>query len=343
VSNWRKILYPFSLIYGSVAALRNIAFDRNILFSKSYDVPVIAIGNLSTGGTGKTPMTEYLIELLQKEKLKVAVVSRGYGRKTKGLLEVKTTHASREVGDEPLQMALRYPDIKMVVAEKRQVGIDYLLEKYKDLDAILLDDAFQHRYVKAGLYIMLSSFQKPYYNDLVLPAGNLREFRFGKKRANLVVITKCPPELKIKQAETIKRKVKNTDTYFSSFKYSQPLSASETGRTIGNKIIVISGIAQPKPMLHHLKSIYQIEKHFKYSDHYNFTEKDLNEWKTCLNDKSEVDIVTTEKDWSRLKNILPDNLLQRTYLLPVKTHFLFEEQPKFNDAILSFVKKEDKL
>ncbi len=332
MKNWRKILYPFSLLYGSVMALRNVAFNRKLLPSKGYSIPVIAVGNLSTGGTGKTPMTEYLIELFGK-KHKIGVVSRGYGRKTKGLLEAKPGHTSHDIGDEPLQMFTKFSNIKLAVSEKRQLGIDYLLNKYPDLQLILLDDAYQHRYVKAGFYILLTSFSSPFYKDLVLPAGNLREFPSGRKRADLVVVTKCSPDLKIEEAKKIERKIDHPLVLFSSLDYAEPISVSGDRVYAGKEIMVISGIAQPQAMLDYLQKNYTLVKHYNYPDHYPYNQKDLKDWQGFLEANPAVSVITTEKDWSRLRNILIPELYRKTFILPVKTHFLFDGRQQLTEAI----------
>ncbi len=338
MNNWRKILYPFSLLYGSAAAIRNIAFDRKILFSKSYTIPVIAIGNLSTGGTGKTPMTEYLIELLCQE-YKLGIVSRGYGRKTKGLLEATSEHESIDIGDESLKILAKYSDVKLAVAEKRKEGIDYLLNKYPDLQIILLDDAFQHRYVKASFHILLTTFQEPFYKDLVLPAGNLREFSSGKKRADLIVITKTPSSIDHETALKIEKKIGHPHVLFSSLGYSELISVSSERQEVHKKVIVATGIAQPKLMLNHISKSHQILKHFSYPDHYNFSQKEIGNWLNYIKLRSDVSVITTEKDWARLKNRLPEKLTKKSFLLPVKTEFLFDGNQKIARAIESLYNK----
>src|SRR5690606_12215617 len=210
----RKILFPFSLLYGGITAQRNWFYDIGLLISKAYDFPVICVGNLSTGGTGKSPMIEFLISFL-KDEHKIAVLSRGYKRKTTGFREVLKTSMVEEVGDEPLQFKQKFPEVTVAVCEDRQTGIEKL---QKTAEVILLDDAFQHRKVKASLNILLTSFDKLYSNDCMLPAGNLREPKFGAKRADIIVVTKCPENIENTKMEAIKRRLKpkpHQEIYFS--------------------------------------------------------------------------------------------------------------------------------
>ena len=212
----RKLLFPFSLLYGGITALRNFLYNKGFLKSKSYDFPVICVGNLSTGGTGKSPMIELLISFL-KDNHKIAVLSRGYKRKTSGYREVIITSSVEEVGDEPLQFKKKYPDITVAVCEDRQTGI----KKLKSMaDVVLLDDAFQHRKVKASLNILLTPFDELYMDDCMLPTGNLREPKFGAKRADVIVVTKCPENISDSTMEAVKRKLKpkpHQEIYFFKF------------------------------------------------------------------------------------------------------------------------------
>ncbi len=221
----RKLLYPFSLLYGSVTYLRNKFYDKGFFKSHSYEIPVIAVGNLSVGGTGKTPMVEYLIELLKQDR-KVATLSRGYKRSSKGFHLLQGSETAAEVGDEPLQFKNKFPEVLVAVDESRSHGIEQLLQNSTPPDLILLDDAFQHRKVKAGLYILLTPYQKLYSNDLVLPAGDLREPKAGAKRADIVIVTKCPENFSEKEEKKVASKLKlqeRQQLYFSSINYSEEL------------------------------------------------------------------------------------------------------------------------
>jgi tetraacyldisaccharide 4'-kinase len=311
----RLLLYPFSILYDVVTRLRNYAFDKGFLKQHEFNIPVIAVGNLSTGGTGKTPMIEYLIANFKAKK--VAVLSRGYGRKTTGYLEISVIDAIERVGDEPLQIKTKFKEnIVSAVCEDRVTGIKRLLDAH-ELDVILLDDAYQHRYVKASRYILLTSYDRLYVDDLLLPAGNLRESRKGAQRANDIVVTKCPANLSQKQMDEIKSRLKllqQQSLYFSYISYSQLLHGASGTIAIeklsGKKVTAVTGIARPKPFVQYLKKTMQVA-HLNYSDHHDFTAQEINVI------KSKEMVITTEKDYMRLKKYQLVNL----YYLPIETRF----------------------
>jgi tetraacyldisaccharide 4'-kinase len=315
----RILLYPFSIIYDGVTSLRNYSFDQGWLTSTQFDIPIIAVGNLSTGGTGKTPMIEFLIR--QNTGKRIAVLSRGYGRKTKGYLEVKTTSKVSEVGDEPLQFKIKFENsIVVAVCEKRVDGIQRLMKDH-NLDLILLDDAYQHRYVKASHYILLTSYEQPYYEDLLLPAGDLRESRSGASRADSIVVTKCPAVLSEEEMKSIRLKMQpdlHQQVYFSAISYSNE-AIGRTGKILlsdlkGKEITVITGIAKPSYFVDFLKS-QAIVNHLQFSDHHIFTIKDLEQI-----DLNRL-IITTEKDYVRLRSFELNNL----YYIPIETTFIGEQ------------------
>lgn len=335
--HWRKILYPFSLLYSGVTWIRNLAFDRALIKEQEFDTPIITIGNLSTGGTGKTPMTEFLISHLLPKK--IGLVSRGYGRKTKGLVLAHKNHRYFEIGDEPYQMFHKYPEIQLALSEKRVEGIQALLEKSK-VDVVLLDDAFQHRHVKGKFQILLTTYDQPFYRDLVLPAGNLRESKTGKKRAQMIVVTKCPDDLSRSEAVKIKAQIRPTERqsiYFSGLNYSAPFN--HLGASLKNdnqEIIVLTGIANPSTMLEHLKQGFIIKDHLNYPDHHNFSSSEIAKIEAlCLT--QEMPIVTTEKDWVRLKDGLSTEALNKTYYLPMSVKILFEEGQKLLNEVLKVI------
>ncbi|MGB0177480.1 MAG: tetraacyldisaccharide 4'-kinase, partial [Owenweeksia sp.] len=271
---WRRLLWPFSLIYDSITRVRNTAFDQGILPSRSFSVPVIAVGNLSTGGTGKTPMVEFLLRKL--ETYKRAVVSRGYGRRTSGLIIATPEHTARDIGDEPLQVFRKFPDIQMVLSEKRVVGLEAL--QNTPAEVVILDDAFQHRYVKPGFHVLLTTFQNPFYADLVLPAGNLRESSRGKSRANLIVVTKCPAELNPELAGIIRQKISPREgqkVFFTTLDYGVPLNPQQIALPEHSKVLVISGIANSRPFMDHVSGNFEIQEHLDYNDHHDFTQTDI--------------------------------------------------------------------
>lgn len=316
MQGFRFLLFPFAIIYDGITRLRNAAFNAGILEQKQYDIPIIAVGNLSTGGTGKTPMIEYLVE--KHKGKRIAVLSRGYGRKTKGYREVLITDNATNVGDEPLQFKNKYGNALIVaVCEKRARGIDALLKNH-DLDLILLDDAYQHRYVKASTYMLLTSYDKPYYDDFLLPMGNLREARKGASRAQKIIVTKCPIEISDHEMNAIKKKInpkKDQQVYFTAISYETFMLNSfrqlELKSLARQKVTIVTGIAKPKPFVKYITSFCEVE-HLQFKDHHVFSEDELR----TISSKDLV--ITTEKDFMRLK----DQKLDNVFYIPVKTLFV---------------------
>lgn len=332
----RKFLYPFSIVYGTVMRVRNKLYDRGILPSQQFDLPVIAVGNLSMGGTGKSPMVEYLVELLRKD-YRVATLSRGYRRNSSGYILLSGQETAPEVGDEPLQFKQKFPAIMVAVDESRSHGIEELLQEKPSPEVILLDDAFQHRKVAAGLYILLTSYAKLYRSDLVLPAGNLREPASGAKRAKIIVVTKCPPDLGVEEQMDIIKKLKpkaGQEVFFSTIEYSD----SVFGRNRSFKLkelqytpfTLVTGIANPLPLVKYLQGLGMNFEHKSYRDHHNFTEEELREL------QHEELIITTEKDYMRLKNEISR---EKIFYLPIKTAFLDREE-NFRSIVENFVQKK---
>ena len=273
----RKILFPFSILYGCITAIRNFLFDKGILRSYSFEVPVIAVGNLSVGGTGKTPQIEYLIRLLAPN-YKIATLSRGYKRKSEGFVLADANSTAEILGDEPFQIHQKFPQITVAVDADRKNGIEKLLSLKDKPEVILLDDAFQHRRVKAGFYILLSAFDDLFCDDFLLPTGNLRESRKGAKRADVIIITKCPKDLsEIAQQNIINKIGLEVPIYFSYIDYDDMVyNPNETKKVVEIKSIdklVIAGIAKPEPFFNYLE--VSKEDCLVYPDHHFFTEKDL--------------------------------------------------------------------
>ncbi|MFT4781612.1 MAG: tetraacyldisaccharide 4'-kinase [Psychroserpens sp.] len=329
----RKILFPIVPIYFMVTWLRNKFYDLGWKSSTYYSHPIICVGNLSTGGTGKTPTIEYLIRLL-KDQHKVATLSRGYKRETVGFILADDKATPKSIGDEPFQFYRKFKDISVSVDTDRQHGIEELL-KLKQPDVILLDDAFQHRKVKAGFNILLTSFSDLYFNDIVLPTGNLREPRAGAKRANIVVVTKCPEKLSASEKEHLKNKLKpleHQQVYFSLISYSETVYGEKEEITLkqfeGKKITVVTGIANPVPFLEYLKSKSLDFEHLEYKDHHEFSSSEIDFLK-----QKEV-ILTTEKDYVRLKENFNSKPSQLWYL-PIS--FKINNTDMFDNQILAFV------
>jgi tetraacyldisaccharide 4'-kinase len=316
----RKILFPIAIIYWLVTFIRNWLYDVGFFKSKSYNLPIIAIGNLSAGGTGKTPHTEYLIRLL-KDNYKVAVLSRGYKRSTKGFVLANEVISASELGDESYQIHTKFPDVSVVVCEDRQTGIENLISTIKP-DVILLDDAFQHRKVKAGFYILLTAYDDLFSDDYILPFGNLRESAIGKKRSNLVVVTKCPATLSEQEQDKVKQKLKvNVPVFFTSIDYDTEVFSAKKAINVSDVIskekVIVAGIAKPKYFIDYLNS--GKDKVMIYPDHHNFSKQEISGLDALAQDKI---VVTTEKDFVRLNGkINSDNL----FYLPIKSKFLNSE------------------
>ena len=330
----RKILFPVVPIYYVVTRLRNVLYDLNIKKSISYDFPVICVGNLSVGGTGKTPMIAYLIDLLKGEH-KVATLSRGYGRHTKGFLLADEHATARSVGDEPYQFYNAYKDDGVVVAvdEDRNRGIQNLRALKEKPEVILLDDAFQHRKVKAGLNVILTTFGNLYTNDFVLPTGDLRESASGAKRAHIIIVTKCPSSISTADKEHIIgsiRPLKHQHVFFSSIVYARDVISENATKKIDDlsDFTLVTGIANPKPLVDFFKNKGLKFEHLNFKDHYEFTQRDIADLteKTC--------IVTTEKDFMRLKQY--ESLKDKLYYIPISVSITDSE--KLHGLIKDFVK-----
>jgi tetraacyldisaccharide 4'-kinase len=332
----RKILFPFALLYGFITSIRNFLFDKGILKSTSFDVPVIAVGNLSVGGTGKTPQIEYLIRLLSNQ-YKVATLSRGYKRKSDGFFLADSTSNAEILGDEPFQFYQKFPNIQVAVDANRTNGIIQLLSQKNKPDIILLDDAYQHRKVKAGFYILLTSYGDLYADDFMLPTGNLRESRSGANRANIIVVTKCPKDLLDQKQEQIRLKLKlncSQQIYFTFIDYDDAIYSKERKIDV-NEIkseskVLLAGIAKPKSFFDYLKN--QNDECLTYPDHHHFSDSDLNEIQNKAKSKK---IITTEKDYVRLKD---SKLVSQLYYLPIKSTFINNHQ-NFDATVLEYVKK----
>lgn len=292
----RWILWPLSVVYGFAMEIRNLAFRKHILKSVRFDVPVISVGNLSVGGTGKTPMVKHLIHLYKNEKT-IGVLSRGYGRITKGFREVETTSLSKNVGDEPLEIKTMFPEITVTVCEQRVLGIPEMLSINPEIDLIILDDAFQHQYVSPTVSIVLSTWIKPYYKDYVLPMGRLREFRHNIKRADVLVFTKCPDVNSTLDSTAI-------PTFYSRTKRSELQCVYGQQRSV-EKPLLVSGLADNSQFQKEMKAVYPNAVVMGFEDHRTYT---ITEVKQMIYDADRLDnnIITTEKDWVKLKTFVPE-------------------------------------
>ena len=330
----RYLLFPVVPIYYLVTWLRNVFYDVGIFKSKSYDFPVIAVGNLSVGGTGKTPMIEYLITLL-KDKKQVATLSRGYKRSSKGFYLADEKANAKVLGDEPFQFYRKFKnDIQVAVDADRQNGIANLMQQKIIPEVVLLDDAYQHRKVKAGFYVLLTTYNNLYTNDWVLPTGDLREPRAGAKRANCIVVTKCPDNLDKKEKENIIRKMKpsiNQSVFFSSICYADEVFSEEKKFSVKSLkgFTLVTGIANATPLVNHLKKEGLHFEHLNYKDHHDFTDEDI------VLFKEKPLIITTEKDYVRLLQF--EALKDKVFYLPIKVSI--DNTEVFNNQVLEFVTK----
>ena len=342
-----KWLLPLSWLYGLVMYIRNKLFDCNLFEQRKYDVPILCVGNITVGGTGKTPHTEYLIRLL-KSKYKVAVLSRGYGRKTKGYILADDTSNSISIGDEPFQMKQKFPDILVAVDGNRRKGISNLLRLKNPPQVIILDDAYQHRYVTPTLSIVLSNFHRPVYEDYFLPAGRLRESLSGLKRADIIITSKCSENISDEEKETIKKNLlpgNDQQLFFSNFVYKNVVSVfCEKDMEIENlkskDLLLVTGIASPKMIIDKLSEITNTIQSITYPDHYNFKDSDMWQIKeTFKNIKSDDKLIlVTEKDAARFASMdMDDDLKKYIYSLPISVSF-FDEGDIFDKTILDHVK-----
>ncbi|HEY1023773.1 MAG TPA: tetraacyldisaccharide 4'-kinase [Sphingobacteriaceae bacterium] len=344
----RLILFPFTFIYGFVVIVRNLLFDLGIFKSHTFRIPVISVGNLTVGGAGKSPMTEYLVDLL-KDRYDLATLSRGYGRKTRGYRNVTLASTADETGDEPLQFKNKFPSVAVAVAEKRKEGIEMLQKSHK---LIILDDAYQHRSVKPGFSILLYEYSAASKVQWFLPTGDLREPLSGRKRADCIVVTKSPPRLTSDEKNRIINAIgpyAHQQVFFSYLDYGDLRSADTDeskpldSLTSDTAILLLTGIANPEPLVRELRRYTGNLYHHSYADHHTFTPKNIlkiAEEYRGLNHQDKV-LITTEKDLQRLKGPDMKELLKGlpVYYLPVKAAFNEPEKARFDQLILNYVTK----
>jgi tetraacyldisaccharide 4'-kinase len=352
INEW---LLPLSWLYGLGVRLRNWMFNIGLKKSRSFDIPVISVGNITVGGSGKTPHVEYLINLLH-EKFRVAVLSRGYKRKSHGYLLAGKDTTMPEIGDEPFQMKSKYSDIYVAVDKDRCHGIDRLTtdDATKDVDAILLDDAYQHRYVKPGINILLIDYHRLIIYDKLLPAGRMREPKEGTSRADIVIITKCPKDLKPMEFRVLKRALNlypYQDLYFTTLRYNalkalfsdERLSLNALPKNVN--IMLLTGIASPEQMMVDLQTVSKRITPLTFGDHHLFTAEDVEQINSTFAamHKPKV-IITTEKDATRLENLdgLSEETKSNIYALPIRIQFMLGGEEEFNNKIISYVRKNSR-
>jgi tetraacyldisaccharide 4'-kinase len=342
----RPILFPFTILYGIIVVIRNKCYDWGIFRSRQFDLPVICVGNLAVGGSGKTPVTEYLVR--QLSEYKVAILSRGYGRETKGFILADAAATAKSIGDEPLQYYQKFSKVTVAVCEDRITGIEQL---QADHDLIILDDAFQHRKVKPGYSILLFEYEKIRKPQWLLPSGNLREPFFGYRRAQKILITKSPQDVDNRVKNQIQHKFDsfNADRIaYASIQYNR-LQPVYVNSTISNPesstatVFLLTGIANTKPLLQHLQSRYKQVYLHSYPDHHKFSIAEIQQLVNSFNDckDSEKLIITTEKDAQRLLDASIKDLLLNLplFFLPIVVDIHAADQLKFNQDILTYVSK----
>lgn len=349
LKSFRYFLLPFSVLYGTAVWLRNKLYDWKILKSAKFNFPLICIGNLATGGTGKTPMTEWLVTHLKAE-YQLAILSRGYKRRTKGFALANENTTALEIGDEPMQFHLKFPDVTVAVGEERIIAIPQILYQRPEIQAILLDDAFQHRAVEAGLNILLTEYQNLYTRDLPFPAGDLRDLRSSSKRAQLIVVTKCPEQLTIearKKIELEMRLLPAQTCFFTTIEYGTPyhlFNGSKMSITNEQDILLICGIANPRQLKHYLTKQTKGYEMLRYADHHIFKISDLEEMKSRYQsmEGNQKIMLTTEKDAVRLHKFKAELEEYPIYVLPIKHAFLFNEAADFLNLIRGHIQSFQK-
>ena len=349
-----KWLLPLSWLYGLAIKFRNILFEVGILKSRSFQVPVISVGNITVGGTGKTPHVEYLTRLL-KDTFNVAVLSRGYKRKSKGFVKASVQTAVTEIGDEPFQMKQKFPKVTVAVDKNRCHGIDRLTAEDDKLDVILLDDAFQHRYVKPGVNILLVDYHRLVIYDTLLPAGRLREPLNGKDRADVVIVTKCPKDLKPMEYRVLTRAMNvypYQQLYFTTLEYDELCPVFSKAGNVPQlsalkdiNVMLLTGIASPQQIEHDLAPYTSHLTPLTFPDHHQFRQKDIQH----INDTfaampSPKCIITTEKDTTRLLTAqgLSDEVRNNLFMLPVRISFMQDQEEVFNNYIIGYVRKNSR-
>lgn len=344
------VLYPLTILYTIITTFRNHLFNIEYSRGFNYDIMTINVGNLSVGGTGKTPMVEYLMQLL-KGTYSLATLSRGYKRKSKGFLIANKSSSVHDIGDEPYQFYLKFgKEVTVAVGENRSLAIPRILMEHPETQTILLDDAYQHRTVTPDFNILLTQYSSPFYRDYVLPSGYLRETRAGAKRANVVVITKCPSDLSFRSREEIKNEVskyssEDTSIFFSSINYGIPVGTFKDKKFSG-KVILFAGLANITPLINYVSSSFNMVKSISYNDHYDYKLKDIEQLVNLATEQN-AQLLTTEKDMVKIRsNQLFKEVIQiGLFYLPISVQFLFNEGAEFDsivkEAIISKYEEEE--
>ncbi|NVJ85424.1 MAG: tetraacyldisaccharide 4'-kinase [Algoriphagus sp.] len=335
------LLFPFSWLYDGVTRVRNLLFDIGILNSQKSKIPTISVGNLRVGGTGKTPMVEYLIRLL-KDEYSLSTLSRGYGRKSRGFLKAGDSITASQLGDEPFQIFEKYGgDVQVFVSEKRVLGVENISQDQRKTDLIILDDAYQHRYLTPDLSILLTTWKQPFYKDFLLPVGRLRESRIGAKRADVIVVTKCPSERTSEEEKFIRKGIqkyykKGTPIFFSSISYGSPRPIFPTAQ-FSRQVILFSGLADPSGFINYCEKNYSVLESCHFSDHHPYSKSDLEVLHRLAKDHRNENPVflTTEKDGVKVKSLLPKGYLGEfpIFVLPIEARMEATEEGELMNLI----------
>ncbi|HMG92957.1 MAG TPA: tetraacyldisaccharide 4'-kinase [Chryseolinea sp.] len=339
----RVLLFPFAILFNLVTGLRNRLYDQGSKSSIKFDLPVIAVGNLTAGGTGKTPLIEYLIRLLARN-YHLATLSRGYGRSTKGFRMAQPTDSASTLGDEPFQFFLKFGDrVKVAVGEERALAIPNILHQHPNTEVILLDDAFQHRRVIPSLNILLTDYRRPFYEDFLLPAGRLRESRAGAGRADIVIVTKCPAEITDEEMIEMEKSIREfveRPVFFTQIRYGNPTPLGRTELKMGDQIVLLSGISNSQPLEHYVSQNYKLKKHFNYADHHSYTNADIERLSRFMKEHPSASILTTEKDKVKLAATEFESKIQgmSIFYLPIEVEFIKNGQD-FDEMVLNSIRR----
>lgn len=340
----RWLLFPFSALYGWMMRVRNGQYDTGYRPVVEFDRPVISVGNLSVGGTGKTPMVEFLIRLLKNDR-KLATISRGYGRKTKGFRLANDTDNASTLGDEPYQFYRKFgSEVLVSVCEERILAVPEIVQEHEEVAAFLLDDAYQHRKIGRDFNLLLTEFIRPFYNDQVVPVGRLREGRSGAARADAVVVTKCPPSLdesvKRRVTERIRKYSGEKSVYFSHIGYDEPVLAFGPTESCEKEVIIITGIAQPGVFCKQVEKTSKVLHHFDFRDHYAYKAVDLAKIEAYVKESQKsVSLLTTEKDMVRLLSLKEHPLFEKVSLFYMPIKFVIDKEEEFKDQVLKVFDK----
>ncbi len=341
----KYLLFPFAVLYGWATAFRNHLYDLRIWKSVEFDLPVIVVGNLAVGGTGKSPMVEYLVRLLLSGGHKPATLSRGYKRKTKGFRLASEQDSATTIGDEPYQFWRKFePEVPVAVGEDRVMSIPEILFRHENTSAIVCDDAFQHRPLRAGFNILLSTFEKPFFDDHLMPVGRLRESRKGAERADVVVYTKCPSEVEHSARELYKARTReyareHTPVFFTGIQYQPAVPLFDGYTQVTPKVLLVTGLADSTSIEQYVSSAYELVGHLQYADHQHYDDKQLNEIMDAVGAQQGVSILTTEKDAVKLRKLDKLSSLPVFYL-PIEIKFLYEGD-KFERLFLESVTRKE--